>query len=295
MMRRAASTLFRQARTAHATTSTARATAPLCAVQAKGFAPIARGFHSSNVAAGGINAQELSSLLEQRNPSCDIRAYQGGQWACHHMWSLLDAEQDIPWPDQKLVFHHKYRFWVQPFEPSYHTPVTLGEMAGNRYPNAALLLGSPWEYDVPKCAEGVAGCAFEGGMWVHTISGSTLGQDHLMRYVSLNNHCHAPTCLSMAVYACPKGTGLADCTDETPGATLLCMQPPVYGGTGHPALHGTRFDETGYIAIPDCFWGGAELGLEPPLALVHEPLRRVQQHECGGVVVQEVDAFGTRM
>ena len=65
MMRRAASTLLRQARTAHATTSTARATAPLCAVQAKGFAPIARGFHSSNVAAGGINAQELSSLLEQ--------------------------------------------------------------------------------------------------------------------------------------------------------------------------------------------------------------------------------------
>jgi len=65
-MRRAASTLLRQARTAHATTSTARATAPLCAVQAKGFAPIARGFHSSNVAAGGINAQELSSLLEQR-------------------------------------------------------------------------------------------------------------------------------------------------------------------------------------------------------------------------------------
>ena len=29
--------------------------------------------------------------------------------------AMLDAEQAIPWPDQKLVFHHKYRFWVQPF------------------------------------------------------------------------------------------------------------------------------------------------------------------------------------
>jgi hypothetical protein len=39
-------------------------------------------------------------LLEQQNPTCDIRTYVGGQTACHHMWSLLDADQDIPWPDQ---------------------------------------------------------------------------------------------------------------------------------------------------------------------------------------------------
>jgi hypothetical protein len=40
--------------------------------------------------------------------------YRGGQWSCHHKWSLLDADQEIPWTDQPLVFHHKYRFWVSP-------------------------------------------------------------------------------------------------------------------------------------------------------------------------------------
>jgi hypothetical protein len=108
-------------------------------------------------------------LLEQQNPTCDIRTYVGGQTACHHMWSLLDADQDIPWPDQvrqrlsfampfciyylknaiiyqdrlgttigkehsnkeiyalslqPLEYHLKVRFWVQPYVPEYHTPVS---------------------------------------------------------------------------------------------------------------------------------------------------------------------------
>ena len=37
-----------------------------------------------------------TDLIEHRNPTCDIRHYQGGQWACNHGWSLLDAEQQIP-------------------------------------------------------------------------------------------------------------------------------------------------------------------------------------------------------
>ena len=93
----------------------------------------------------GFGAQKCAkfpstTLLEQRNPTCDIRHYRGGQWACHHMWSLLDADQEIPWADQPLVFHHKYRFWVQPYNESYHTRLDLGERLG-----AALLIGSPWE------------------------------------------------------------------------------------------------------------------------------------------------------
>merc|ERR1719240_2481796 len=63
-----------------------------------------------------------TNLLEQRNPTCDIRYYRGGQWACKHMWSLLDADQKIPWTDRPLIFHHKYRFWVQPYDKSYHKP-----------------------------------------------------------------------------------------------------------------------------------------------------------------------------
>ena len=70
--------------------------------------------------------------------------------SCHHKWSLLDADQEIPWADQPLVFHHKWRVWVQPYNETYHQPIRYGG-------DTALLIGSLWEYDVPVCKEGVAG------------------------------------------------------------------------------------------------------------------------------------------
>ena len=45
-------------------------------------------------------------------------------------------------------------------------------------------------------------------------------------------HCHAPTCLSMAMYRCPPHAPAANCTAATPGVELLCREEPVYGGTG---------------------------------------------------------------
>jgi len=206
-----------------------------------------------------------TDLLNQRNPTCDIRYYKGGQWACHHMWSLLDADQPIPWADQPLVMHHKYRFWVQPYDPAVHTPLVLGEHVGS-----ALLIGSPWEYDVPKCAAGVAGCSLEGGSWVHTLTGGTVGRH---TFAALNFHCHAPTCLSMAVYACAKGTPLPAC-NATVGK-LLCKQEPLHGRG-----KGEKFDEAGYIAIPDCFWGDAAYGLEPPVDLTGVPLHMVKTSDA---------------
>ena len=205
-------------------------------------------------------------LNEQRNPTCDIRYYRGGQWACHHMWSLLDADQDIPWPTEPLILHHKYRFWVQPFDETYHKPVRYGF-------GTQMLIGSQWEYDVPKCSKGVPGCSLEkDGTWVHTISGGTVGNDTL---ITLNFHCHAPTCLSMEVYACEKGTVLKDCNAST--GKLLCRQEPVYGGSGNPKLKESRFDEPGYIAIPDCFWGSEKFGLEAPPNLKGVPLHMVKR------------------
>jgi len=194
-------------------------------------------------------------LNEQKNPTCDIRYYQGGQWACHHMWSLLDADQEIPWTDQPLILHHKYRFWVQPFDESYHTPVHYGF-------GTQMLIGSPWEYDVPKCSKTIPGCSLsnDGKTWVHTISGGTIANATL---VTLNFHCHAPTCMSMEVYACEKGTLLTNCNATT--GKLLCKQEPVYGGTGNSKLNGSRFDEPGYIAIPGMF----SLSLPPPPPLVN--------------------------
>ena len=186
------------------------------------------------ISPGKCAPSPATTILEQRNPTCDIRNYQGGQWACHHMWSLLDKEQPIPWADQPLVFQHKcakvpsnatarpfipnplhlnpppylilklraqpssinrlslaralrWRFWVQPYDPSYHTALTLGESVGS-----AILLGSPWEYDVPKCGQGVPGCSWECGTvspgctWVHTVTGSHMGQH---TFVAFNPQC----------------------------------------------------------------------------------------------------------
>lgn len=216
--------------------------------------------------AGKCRNWPSTDLINMTNPTCDIRHYRGGQWACHHMWSLLDADQEIPWADKPLVFHHKYRFWVQPYNASYHTQLKLGETVGS-----ALLIGSPWELDVPKCANGVPGCSFVDGTWIHTVKGSTVGRH---TFAALNFHCHAPTCLSMAVYACDKGVAPSDCTQAN--GKLLCMQRPVYGGSGNAKLNGTRFDEAGYIAIPDCMWGSSDNGLEAPINVDGLPLHMVK-------------------
>lgn len=168
------------------------------------------------------------------------------------MWSLLDADQEIPWVDQPLVFYHKWRIWVQPYNESYHTPLHYGQ-------NTDLTIGSPYEYDVPKCAPGVPGCSMVDGTWIHTITGNRIGSSN---FAAMNFHCHAPTCLMVAVYACGAGTPLADC--NATNGKLICMQKPIYGGTGNPLTKGTRFDEDGYIAIPGCIWGKEEDGLVAP-------------------------------
>ena len=97
------------------------------------------------------------------------------------------------------------------------------------------------------------------------------GQHH---FVALNFHCHAPACLSMAVYTCANGTALEDCNADV--GELVCLQRPVLGRSGDPALNGTRFDEAGYIAIPDCFWGDAEYGLERPVDVDGVPIHIVK-------------------
>jgi hypothetical protein len=78
----------------------------------------------------------------------------------------------------------------------------------------------------------------------------------------------------MTVYACDKSTKLEDC--NATNGKLLCREEPVYGGTGNPALAGTRFDEPGYIAIPVCLWGTADQGLEAPPNLTNVPLHMVK-------------------
>jgi len=178
-----------------------------------------------------------TDLLTQKNPTCDLRTYVGGQIACHHMWSLLDADQEIPWADEPLEYSLKFRFWYQEYNASYHTSVKRTTWG----------IASPVEYDVPKCGPGVMGCTQSAdGNWVHTITGTFQGSGKL---VAAHFHCHAPTCLSVTMYNNHTGE-------------VICREDPIYGGD--PRNHKVM-DEPGFIAQPPCLWGSPEHGLEEPL------------------------------
>eukprot|EP00928_Gymnodinium_smaydae_P089563 TRINITY_DN7350_c0_g6_i1.p1 TRINITY_DN7350_c0_g6~~TRINITY_DN7350_c0_g6_i1.p1 ORF type:complete len:782 (-),score=96.02 TRINITY_DN7350_c0_g6_i1:86-2431(-) len=190
-----------------------------------------------------------TDLLEQKNPTCDVRTYAGGQIACHHMFSLLDADQDIPWPDQPLEYSLKFRFWYQDYNESYHAQVERTTWG----------IASPVEYDVPKCNDNIPGCSRgPDGRWIHTITGTYTGQGSL---VAAHFHCHAPTCVSMQMYRNWNGTH----------GELICEERPVYGQGS-----ADKFDEKGYILQPPCLWGAREFGLEPPPNVEHEVLHTIK-------------------
>lgn len=44
------------------------------------------------------------------------------------MFSLLDADQSIPWPDKPLTYSLKFRFWYQDYDPSKHTTVKYSSL-----------------------------------------------------------------------------------------------------------------------------------------------------------------------
>lgn len=180
------------------------------------------------------------SVLQQRNPTCDVRAYVGGLQVCKHMWSLLDSDQEQPWPDQPLTVYQKYRFYYQAYRPGFHVVSHPREGWG------IAAAGGHAEYDVPRCPAGTP-----AQECTHTIWGVLTPDGDDLHLAAIHFHCHAPTCLAMEIYN--------NVTGE-----LLCRQEPVYGGTGQIDL--PKFDEPGYILQPPCLWG-YQPGLEPmPLA-----------------------------
>ena len=190
--------------------------------------------------AGRCPAQPRGDLLAQRNPTCDLRTYSGGLSTCHHGWHLLDADQDIPWADQPLVYYKKFRVYYQPYNASFHKQIQRHDWGIGADSDHA-------EWDVPKCPEGTPTPQCN-----HTITGTWMpvppgGQDQYM--VLAHFHCHAPTCLKVELWNNDTGK-------------LLCRQEPIYGGTG--IIDQKRFDEPGYVAIPTCMWGSPEHGLERP-------------------------------
>ena len=213
----------------------------------------------------------LSQLRSQKNPTCDLRTYTGGQLSCHHMWSLLDADQEIPWPSQPLEYRFKFRFWYQQYTPATPTPShkAIGGGWGSNVGAGGGGLGA--EFDVPKCAAGVPGCSVgSDGTWVHTVIGiQTVPSRDSGELVAAHMHCHAPTCLSMSI--------ANNATGE-----MICESVPTYGGNNpmqpHPKKDKSgKFQEDGFLAVPPCLWGSPKHGLEPSPKIAGTTLRIVKR------------------
>jgi len=207
-------------------------------------------YENTSVGFGNICKPEpASDLLKEKNPTCDVRTYSGGQTACHHLWYLLDEDQELPWQDKPLEYHLKFRFHFQEYNASYHKPMYRTSWG----------IASPVEYDVPQCAKGTP-----PEECVHTITGSfKIGQyeGKDISLVSAHFHCHAPTCIKFEMY------------DNTTGE-LLCREIPMYGGNNNLE---PRFDEPGYLTIPPCLFGDEKDGLTPPILVTGRTLKVVKE------------------
>eukprot|EP00038_Savillea_parva_P006493 m.164130 g.164130 ORF g.164130 m.164130 type:complete len:753 (-) comp12385_c0_seq1:70-2328(-) len=199
--------------------------------------------------AGRCAEQPREDILAQRNPTCDLRTYVGGLSTCHHGWSLLDADQELPWKDQPLVYYKKFRIYFQEYNQSFHKEIQRTDWG-------IAADGDHAEYDVPQCAPGTP-----TEECTHLITGTwqpVPDKTDPRVLVAAHFHCHAPTCLKVELWNNDTGE-------------LLCRQEPIYGGTGQ--IDVKTFDEPGYIATPPCLWGSPEDGLEAP-------------HKIGGVTIK---------
>ena len=219
--------------------------------------------------------QPTSDLSAFGNPTCDVATYSGGLRCCHHLNTLLDADQPDPWPEQPLEYSLKFRFWFQDYVPA----VAAGEGAagGRRTAEAGSashhdLPRLYWqtesfagEYDVPRGDLGMPGTDWDedNQMYTYTITSTFAAADILydcpsdpptcghsaegdgiggLELVYAGPHCHAPSCLFMELW------------DDDSGA-LLCRVEPIWGGG---RTHLDKFDEKGYAAIPPCLWGSGD-------------------------------------
>jgi hypothetical protein len=202
-------------------------------------------------------------LKRQHNPTCSVETYRGGLSCCHDGQSLLDKDQEVPWPDQYLEYQLKFRFYFEEYHPaskeslvpSHHNLVRLYWQTES---NAG-------EYDIVKCKDGAPhdqcvqvimsrwkvrdmmnGCSLQKDSGLCTGEGSTDSNKTAgVRLIYAGPHCHAPSCLSMELYNADTGE-------------LLCGMEPVRGQSDQV------YDENGFLAIPPCLWGDVSEGLLSP-------------------------------
>ena len=183
------------------------------------------------------NEVRNETVFTSRNPTCDVRTYQGGLSVCHHGWHLLDADQEVPWADQPLVYHFKFRFYYQEYNVQQQHVSTFDTTWG--------IGGATGEYDVPVSAKGKGVDANA----THVETGYITPPGTDMHFVAAHFHCHAPTCLTQEMRF------------DGPEGELICREDSYHGKGATP---GDRFGEKGYIAQPVCMWGNPPFA-PPPL------------------------------
>ncbi len=214
-------------------------------------------------------AEPHGDLLALKNPTCTIEQYKGGLKCCKSGNILLDKHQN-PWPNNKLTYYMKFRFWFQDYTPAVEEEGQEG-VAGKQQKAASHQLLVRWfketeanagEYDVIKAP---AGTAPEDT--VYTIEARFQAREAIaecnprtsphcggtnisgVELAYMSCHCHAPACISCELYNADTGD-------------LLCRQAPVYGKSP-AATKENPYDEKGYVLIPPCLYGDAEEGLPP--------------------------------
>jgi len=199
-------------------------------------------------------------LLAQKNPTCRIETYRGGLMCCRDGHSLLDKDQDLPWPDRYLEYRLKFRFYFEEYRPEVRTADGVASVSAA--PSHRDLVrffvateANAGEYDVAACAEGTP-----PSQCVHVITARWTVRDMTptdgaategIQLIYAGPHCHAPTCISMDLYNADTGQ-------------LICHSEPIRG-TGD--VEHDPYDELGFIAIPPCLWGDASEGLMEPQLL----------------------------
>ena len=210
----------------------------------------------------------MSDLIIQHNPTCAVQTYRGGLSCCSDGKSLLDQDQQIPWPDLYLEYRLKFRFYFQEYKAavdgvcpaSHHSLIRLYWQTESR----------AGEYDIEQCTDGIPrvqcvqvitsrwkvldmmrDCSLRPDASWCTGKGSTdANKTEGVKLIYAAPHCHAPSCLSMELYNADTGQ-------------LLCHVEPVFG-RGESDM---PYDENSFIAIPPCLWGDAKEGLAPPQLL----------------------------
>lgn len=204
-------------------------------------------------------AYPLSTLVEQKNPTCNLETYVGGLRCCRHLQPLLDKDQEIPWKDQLLEYQLKFRYYFEEYTPATATKKASHKQLQRFYWQTEAFAG---EYDITPCRPGTPSSQciqVITSQWsVHRMlsecknswcTGANSTKAEGIELIYAGPHCHAPSCLSMELYNADTGE-------------LLCSVEPIRGESPDKV-----YDELGYVALPPCLWGSEEEGLTPPVFL----------------------------